>query len=61
MSIIEVSMLIFTNKNSNHFIHELDDSILEVSYGTSLKGWMDQALFSQYFMEPQAYQLDIYH
>ena len=53
-------MIIFTNANSNYPIRGLEDSIPGVSYRTSPKGWMNQSIFSQYFMEPQAYQLD-YH
>ena len=48
---IEAPMIIFTNINSNYPIYRLDDLISRVSYYTSPKGWMDQSLFSQYFME----------
>ena len=51
-------MIIFTNANNNYPIRGLEDSILGVSYHTGPKGWIDQSIFSQYFMKPYAYQLD---
>ena len=57
-SSLKAPMIIFTNGNSNYPIHELVDSILGVSYRTGPKEWMDQSIFSQYFMEPHAYQPD---
>ena len=55
-SSLEAPMIIFTNGNSNYPICGLKDSILGISYRTGPKGWMDQSIFSQYFMEPRAYQ-----
>ena len=57
-SSLEAPMIIFTNANSHYPIHGLEDSIPGVSYRTGPKGWMDQSIFSQYFMEPRAYQRD---
>ena len=57
-SSLEAPMIIFTNANSNYPIRGLEDSIPRVSYRTGPKGWMDQSIFSQYFMEPRAYQPD---
>ena len=51
ISSIEALMIIFTNNNSNYSIYRLDDSVFGASYHTSPKGWMDQSLFFQYFME----------
>jgi hypothetical protein len=61
ISMVEAPMLIFTNGNSNYPIRGLEDTIPMVCYRTTPKGWMDQALFSQYFEEPRAYQLDLYN
>ena len=55
-SSLEVPMIIFTNGNSNYPIRGLEDSVPRVSYHTGPKGWMDQSIFSQYFMEPRSYQ-----
>jgi hypothetical protein len=55
-SLIEAPMLIFTNGNSTYPIQRLDDNIPGVSYRTGPKGWMDQALFSEFFLEPRAFQ-----
>jgi hypothetical protein len=60
-SMVEAPMLISTNGNSNYPIRGLEDTIPKVCYRTGPKGWMDQALFSQYFEEPRAYQIDIYN
>ena len=57
-SSLEASMIIFTNANNNYPIRRLEDSIPGVSYHTSPKGWMDQSIFFQYFIEPRAYQPD---
>ena len=54
-SSLEAHMIIFTNANSNYPIRGLEDSIPRVFYHTGPKGWMDQFIFSQYFMEPRAY------
>ena len=51
-------MIIFTNGNSNYPICGLEDSVPGVSYRTGSKGWLDQSIFFQYFMEPHGYQLD---
>jgi hypothetical protein len=59
-SLIEVPMLIFTNGNSRYPIRGLDDNIPGVSYRTRPKGWMDQALFPEYFLEPRAFQPDLH-
>ena len=53
---LEAPMIIFMNGNSNYPIRGLEDSVPRVSYNTGPKGWMDQSIFSQYFMEPCAYQ-----
>jgi hypothetical protein len=34
--------------------------LIGVSYRTGPKGWMDQALFPEYFTEPRAFQLDLH-
>lgn len=60
-SSLEAPMIIFTNKNRNYPIRGVEDSIPGVSYRTGPKGWMDQSIFSQYFMEPRAYQPDVHH
>ena len=57
-SSLEAPMIIFTNRNSDYPIRRLEDFVLGVSYHTGPKGWIDQSIFSQYFMEPRAYQLD---
>jgi hypothetical protein len=54
-SFIEASMFIFTNENSTYPIRGLNDNIPRVSYKTGRKGWMDQALFFEYFTEPYAF------
>ena len=59
-SMIEAPMLIFTNPNSSYPIRGLDDNIPGVCYRTSPKGWMDQTLFSDYFVEPRAFQSDVH-
>ena len=59
-SMIEAPMLIFTNSGSNYSIRGLEDNIPEVCYRTGLKGWMDQALFAEFFAEPRAFQADIH-
>ena len=43
---------------ANYLIRGLEDSIPEVSYRIGPNGWMDQSIFSQYFIEPRAYQPD---
>jgi hypothetical protein len=53
-------MLIFTNGNSTYLIWGLDDNIPKVSYRTGPKGWMDQALFPEFFLEPRAFQPDLH-
>jgi hypothetical protein len=47
--LIEAPMLIFTNGNGTYTIRGLDDNIPGVSYKTGPKGWMDQALFPEFF------------
>ena len=59
-SMIEVSMLIFTNSNGNYLIRGLDENILGVCYRTGPKGWMDQTLFAEYFSEPKVFQSDVH-
>ena len=59
-SMIKASMLIFTNLGSNYPIRGLEDNIPRVCYRTGRKGWMDQALFAEFFVEPQAFQADIH-
>jgi hypothetical protein len=59
-SLIEAPMLIFTNGNSTYPIRGLDDNIPGISYRTRSKGWMDQALFPEFFLEPRAFQPDLY-
>jgi hypothetical protein len=60
-SMVEAPMLIFTNGNNNYPIRGLEVTIPRVCYRTGPKDWMDQALFSQYFEEPRAYQPDLYN
>ena len=57
---IEAPMLIFTNSNSNYPIWGLEDNIPGVCYRTGPKGWMDQALFAEFFADPRAFQADIH-
>ena len=57
---IKTPMVIFTNANSSYPIQELRDNILGVTYRSSLKGWMNMALFAEYFSDPIAYQGDLY-
>ena len=53
-------MMIFTNASSNYPIRGLPDNIPGVSYRTSPKGWMDQRLFPDFFLEPRAFQADMH-
>ena len=48
-SLIEAPMLIFTNGNSRYPIQGLNNNIPGVSYRTRPNGWMDQALFPEFF------------
>ena len=59
-SMIEAPMLIFTNSGSNYSIWSLEDNIPGVCYRTRPKGWMDQALFAEFFADPRAFQADIH-
>ena len=59
-SMIEAPMLIFTNLGSNYSIRVLEDNIPRVCFRTRPKGWMDQALFAEFFVESRAFQTDIY-
>ena len=59
-SMIEAPMLIFTNSSSNYPIRGLEDNIPGVCYRTGPKGWMDQALFAEFFADPWAFQADIH-
>ena len=59
-SMIEAPMLIFTNSGSNYPIRGLEDNISGVCYRTGPKGWMDQALFAKFFVDPQAFHFDIH-
>jgi hypothetical protein len=59
-SLIEAPMLIFTNGNSRYPIWRLNDNILGVSYKTGPKGWMDHALFSEFFLESRVFQPDLH-
>ena len=59
-SLIEASMLIFTNGNSRYPIRGFNDNIPGISYRIGPKGWMDQALFPEYFTEPRAFQPDLH-
>ena len=59
-SIIEASMLIFTNSGIDYPIRGLEDNIPTVCYRTGPKGWMDQALFAEFFDEPCAFKVDIH-
>ena len=52
---IEVPMLIFSNENRSYPIQGLVDNIPKVSYRTDPKGWMDQTILPEYFLEPCAY------
>jgi hypothetical protein len=40
-SMVEASMLIFTNGNNNYPIRGLEDTIPRICYRTGSKGWMD--------------------
>ena len=53
---IEVPMLIFSNENRIYPIRGLVNDILGVSYRIGPKGWMDQIIFPEYFLEPRTYQ-----
>ena len=55
-SSVEAPMIIFTIGNSNYPFRGLKTSVPRISYRTSSKGWMDQSIFSEYFMEPHVYQ-----
>ena len=59
-SMIEAPMLIFTNPNNSYPIQGLEDNILEVSYWTGPRGWMDQGLFANFCQEPRAFQFDLH-
>jgi hypothetical protein len=59
-SLIEAPMLIFTNGNNRNPIRGLDDNIPGISYMTRPKGWMDQALFPKFFLEPRAFQPNLH-
>lgn len=59
-SLIEAPMLIFTNENRNYPIRGLEDNIVGVSYRSGPKGWMDQSIFPEYFLEPRAFQPDLH-
>jgi hypothetical protein len=59
-SLIEAPILIFTNGNSKYPIRGLDDNIPRVSYRIGPKGWMDQALFPEFLLEPRAFQPDLH-
>ena len=59
-SMIEAPILIFTNLGSNYPIRGLEDIILVVCYRTGPKGWMDQALFAEFFVDPRAFHVDIH-
>ena len=59
-SIIKALILIFTNSSINYSIWDLQDNIAKVCYRTGPKGWMDQALFAEFFAEPCAFQADIH-
>ena len=52
-------MLIFINPNGNYHVHYLDDNIRGVCYMTGPKGWMEQTLFAEYFVEPRVFQPDV--
>ena len=58
---IEAPMIIFSNENRSYPIRGLIDDIPRVSYRTGSKGWMDQTVFPEYFLEPRAYQADLHH
>ena len=57
---IKTLMVIFTNANSSYPIQGLRDNIPGVTYRSSPKGWMNMALFAEYFSDPIAYQGDLY-
>ena len=54
-SMIEASILIFTNPNISYLIRDLDDNIFRVCYRIGPKGWMDQGLFADFYDEPRAF------
>ena len=57
---IEAPILIFTNSSNNYSIRVLEDNILRVCYKTGPKGWMDQILFAEFFVEPCTFQANIH-
>ena len=57
---IKAPMLIFTNPNSSYSIRTLDNNIPRVSYQIGPKGWMDQALFADFFEESRAFQSNLH-
>ena len=57
---IKAPMLIFTNSGSNYPIRGLEDNIPRICYRTGRKGWMDQVLFAEFFVDPRAFQADIH-
>jgi hypothetical protein len=59
-SMIEAPMLVFTNSNSTYPMRGMEDNIPGVCYRTRPKGWMDQALFAEFFAEPRAFQSDVH-
>ena len=58
---IEAPMLNFSNENRSYPIRGLVDNILGISYRTGPKGWMDQTILLEYFLEPCAHQVDLHH
>ena len=52
---IKAPMLIFTNSGSNYPNRGLEDNFLGVCYKMGPKGWMDQALFAEFFADPRAF------
>ena len=57
---IEVPMLIFLNENWSYPIQSLLDDIPRISYRTNSKGSINQTIFPKYFLEPSAYQTNLY-
>ena len=54
-SMIKAPMLIFTNSGSNYLIQGLEDNIQGICYRTRPKGWMDHALFAEFFAKSHAF------
>ncbi|KAG0620447.1 hypothetical protein M758_4G216500 [Ceratodon purpureus] len=59
-STIEAPMIIFTNENRSYPIRGLIDNVPGVTYRSGPKGWMDQSIMPEFFLDPRAYQGDLH-